>query len=73
MKLKKKITALCAAILLLVTASLCAAMLWQVREQSYEALLQSTEKTLNDLVDDFGTAVTAVPLTALTRFPGKCC
>ena len=39
MKLKKKITALCAAILLLVAASLCAAMLWQVREQSYGALL----------------------------------
>ena len=40
MKLKKKITVLCAAILLLVAASLCAAMLWQVREQSYGALLQ---------------------------------
>ena len=57
MKLKTKLTALCAALLLAVAVSLTAAMLWQVREQSYEALLQSTEETLNDLVDDFGTAV----------------
>ena len=57
MKLKTKLTALCAALLLAVAVSLTAAMLWQVREQSYEALLQSTEETLNDLVNDFGTAV----------------
>ena len=57
MKLKTKLTALCAALLFAVAVSLTAAMLWQVREQSYEALLQSTEETLNDLVDDFGTAV----------------
>ena len=57
MKLKTKLTILCAALLLAVAVSLTAAMLWQVREQSYEALLQSTEETLNDLVDDFGTAV----------------
>ena len=57
MKLKTKLTILCAALLFAVAVSLTAAMLWQVREQSYEALLQSTEETLNDLVDDFGTAV----------------
>lgn len=57
MKLKTKLTILCAALLLAVAVSLTAAMLWQVREQSYGALLQSTEETLNDLVDDFGTAV----------------
>lgn len=57
MKLKTKLTALCAALLLAVAVSLTAAMLWQVREQSYEALLGSTEETLNDLVDDFGAAV----------------
>ena len=49
MKLKKKITALCAAILLLVAASLCAAMLWQVREQSYGALLQRSLDSLDEL------------------------
>ena len=57
MKLKTKLTILCAALLFAVAVSLTAAMLWQVREQSYEALLGSTEETLNDLVDDFGTAV----------------
>lgn len=57
MKLKTKLTALCAALLLAVAVSLTAAMLWQVREQSYEALFGSTEETLNDLVDDFGAAV----------------
>ena len=57
MKLKTKLTILCAALLFAVAVSLTAAMLWQVREQSYGALLQSTEETLNDLVDDFGTAV----------------
>ena len=57
MKLKTKLTALCAALLLAVAVSLTAAMLWQVREQSYGALFGSTEETLNDLVDDFGTAV----------------
>ena len=47
MKLKTKLTALCAALLLAVAVSLTAAMLWQVREQSYGALLQSTEETLS--------------------------
>ena len=57
MKLKTKLTILCAALLFAVAVSLTAAMLWQVREQSYEALFGSTEETLNDLVDDFGAAV----------------
>ena len=57
MKLKKKITALCAAILLLVAASLCAAMLWQVREQSYGALLQRSLDSLDELAVSFATAV----------------
>lgn len=57
MKLKKKITALCAAILLLVAASLCAAMLWQVREQSYGALLQRSLDSLDELAVSFETAV----------------
>ncbi|HCP71532.1 MAG TPA: hypothetical protein DIT87_05850, partial [Clostridiales bacterium] len=70
MKLKTKLTILCAALLFAVAVSLTAAMLWQVREQSYEALLQSTEETLNDLVADFGTAVYRSPtdgLDALSR------
>ena len=57
MKLKFKLTLLCALLLFLVAVSLTGAMLWQVREQSYEALLQSTEEPLNELVADFGTAV----------------
>lgn len=57
MKLKKKITALCAAILLLVAASLCAAMLWQVREQSYGALLQRSLDSLDELAVSLETAV----------------
>ena len=35
MKLRTKLMALCAALLLLVAMSLTAAMLWQVRAQSY--------------------------------------
>lgn len=41
MKLKTKLTALCAVLLLGVAVSLTAAMLWQVREQSYSTLLQN--------------------------------
>ena len=37
MKLKTKLTILCAALLFAVAVSLTAAMLWQVREQSYGA------------------------------------
>lgn len=70
MKLKTKLTILCAALLFAVAVSLTAAMLWQVREQSYGALFGSTEETLNDLVENFGTAVYRSPtdgLDALSR------
>lgn len=71
MKLKTKLTALCAALLLAVAVSLTAAMLWQVREQSYEALLGSTEETLNDLVVDFGAAVYRSPTDGLDSLSRK--
>ena len=53
MKLKTKLTALCAATLLLVTAALSGAMLWQVREQSYDALQQRSMETLEALAASF--------------------
>lgn len=53
MRLRTKLTALCAALLLLVAVSLTAAMLWQVRAQSYDMLLKSTEKTLAELTSEF--------------------
>ena len=53
MKLRTKLTALCAALLLLVAVSLTAAMLWQVRAQSYDMLLESTEKTFAELTSEF--------------------
>lgn len=57
MKLKTKLTALCAAVLCLVSVSLSGAMLWQVREQSYSALLERSEETFKELTDSFGQAV----------------
>ena len=57
MKLKTKLTALCAVVLCLVSLSLSGAMLWQVREQSYSALLERSEETLKELTDSFGDAV----------------
>ena len=53
MKLRTKLTVLCAALLLLVAVSLTAAMLWQVRAQSYDMLLESTEKTFAELTSEF--------------------
>lgn len=53
MKLKTKLTALCAVLLLGVAVSLTAAMLWQVREQSYDALFRSSEKTMDELLSSF--------------------
>lgn len=53
MKLQTKLTALCAALLLLVAVSLTAAMLWQVREQSYSMLLESGETALSELTSEF--------------------
>lgn len=57
MKLETKLTALCAAVLCLVSVSLSGAMLWQVREQSYSSLLERSEDTLKELTDSFGQAV----------------
>ena len=57
MKLKTKLTALCAVVLCLVSLGLSGAMLWQVREQSYSALLERSEETLKELTDSFGQAV----------------
>ena len=51
--LKTKLTALCAALLLGVAVCLSAAMLWQVREQAYDSLLQNSEETLEDLLSGF--------------------
>lgn len=51
--LKTKLTALCAALLLGVAICLSAAMLWQVREQSYGSLLQNSKETLEDLLSNF--------------------
>ena len=53
MKLRTKLTVLCAALLLLVAVSLTAAMLWQVRAQSYDMLLESGNKTLAELSATF--------------------
>ena len=53
MKLRTKLMALCAALLLLVAMSLTAAMLWQVRAQSYDMLLESSNKTLTELSTTF--------------------
>ena len=38
MKLTTKLTAICAALVLTVAASMSGMMLWQVREQSYNGL-----------------------------------
>ena len=57
MKLRTKLTALCAGLLFLVTVSLSAAMLWQVREQSYGALRSQSEETLEAVTAAFERAV----------------
>lgn len=51
--LKTKLTALCAALLLGLAVCLSAAMLWQVREQAYDSLLQNSEETLESLLSGF--------------------
>ena len=71
MKLKTKITALCAVILSLVAAGLCAAMLWQVREQSYGALLQRSQDSLDELAVAFETAVYTAPHETGSGLPRK--
>lgn len=58
MKLKTKLTAICAALLLMMAAALSGAMLWQVREQSYQTLTQRSEERLAELVSTFSESVT---------------
>lgn len=58
MKLKTKLTAVCALLLFLVAIALSSAMLWQVREQSYKNLTQRAEEKLAGLVSTFEEAVT---------------
>jgi len=53
MKLETKLTGICALLLLLASAALSGAMLWQVREQSYRGLTQSAEEKLGKLADTF--------------------
>ena len=53
MKLKTKLTALCAVLLFAVAASLTAAMLWLVREQSYQSLAQNSKRTMDTLTSSF--------------------
>lgn len=57
MKLKTKLTLLCALLIILISACLSGAMLWQVREQSYDALLMRSEQTMADLVSSFQSSV----------------
>lgn len=57
MKLKTKLTALCAALLFGVAVSLSGAMLWQVREQSYRTLLARSEADFEELVSSFEESV----------------
>ena len=70
MKLKLKLTLLCALLLFLVAVSLTGAMLWQVRKQSYELLTQSTEETLNSLVSNFTRLLYSATAEALEG-PGR--
>lgn len=58
MKLVTKLTAICAALLFLAAAALSGAMLWQVREQSYQSLTQRSEEKLKELVVSFTEALT---------------
>lgn len=57
MKLATKLTAICATVLLLASAALSGAMLWQVREQSYQSLTQRSEEKLYKLTHAFTEAV----------------
>lgn len=57
MKLETKLTAVCAALLLVVAAALSGIMLWQVREQSYRSLTEQSAQTLRVLSSDFSESV----------------
>lgn len=54
MKLRTKLTAICAVLLILTTTVLTGAMLWQVREQAYQSLTERTIEQLRDLDYSFG-------------------
>lgn len=53
MKLNTKLTAICGVLLILTAAVLSGLMLWQVREQSYETLIQQSKERMNKLTDSF--------------------
>lgn len=53
MKLTTKLTAICAALLVLSAAVLSGMMLWQVREQGYRELARRTGESLQTLTSDF--------------------
>jgi len=57
MKLVTKLTILCASLLFAVAAALSGAMLWQVREQSYQSLKSRSEEKLRELEDSFTEAL----------------
>ena len=67
MKLRTKLTAMCAVLLLITAVSLSGAMLWQVREQSYQNLTQRSEERLSELIDAFSEAVIRNAHSKLTR------
>lgn len=54
MKLRTKLTVICAALLILTTTVLTGAMLWQVRGQAYQSLTERTVEELQELNYTFG-------------------
>ena len=60
MKLTTKLTAICAALLVLSAALLSGMMLWQVREQGYRELSRRSEEALGKTTDDFWQALSAI-------------
>lgn len=59
MKLTTKLTAICAALLLIATSFLSGMMLWQVREQSYSSLKEHSRERLNNLILSFTNLLTS--------------
>lgn len=59
MKLTTKLTAICAALLMIATSLLSGMMLWQVREQSYGSLNEHSQEKLNNLVSSFADFLTS--------------
>ena len=55
--MRQKLTFLCAALVLCLSLGLTAAMLWQVREQSYGMLFERTETALAELTSGFEQSV----------------